>query len=66
MLQKGERTKTEILNTAKELFSNQGFASITMSDLCEATGLSSGGLYRHFSSTEEVFIALLEADKDDW
>lgn len=66
MPQKGEKTKGEILRTAKELFVKKGFASITMSDLCEATGLSRGGLYRHFSSTEEVFIAMLETDKDDW
>lgn len=66
MQQKGERTKGEILITAKELFAEKGFASITMSDLCDATGLSRGGLYRHFSSTDEVFIALLEADKNDW
>lgn len=37
-----------------------------MSGLCEATGLSRGGLYRHFSSTDEVIIALLKEDKDDW
>ena len=66
MQQKGERTKGEILSIAKKLFIEKGFASITMSDLCEATGLSRGGLYRHFSSTDEVFIALLTADKDDW
>lgn len=63
---KGERTKSEILNIAKTMFCEKGFSSITMSDLCEATGLSRGGLYRHFSSTDEVFISLLEADKDDW
>lgn len=63
---KGERTKSEILNIAKKMFCEKGFSSITMSDLCEATGLSRGGLYRHFSSTDEIFIALLEANKDDW
>lgn len=66
MQQKGERTKREILSTAKKVFAQKGFAAITMSDLCEATSLSRGGLYRHFSSTDEVFISLLEADKDDW
>lgn len=65
MPNKGERTKSEILEIAKKFFSQKGYSAITMSDLCEATGLSRGGLYRHFSSTEEVFIALLEADKDD-
>lgn len=66
MIQKGDQTKKKILDTAKKLFSEKGFSSVTMSDLCEATGLSRGGLYRHFSSTEEVFIALLETDKNDW
>lgn len=37
-----------------------------MSALCEATGLSRGGLYGHFLSTDEIFIALLELEKDDW
>lgn len=63
---KGERTKSEIISIAKNEFCKKGFSAVTMSDLCEATGLSRGGLYRHFSSTDEVFIALLEADKDDW
>lgn len=66
MPNKGERTKAEILDTAKKMFSQRGFSSVTMSDLCEATGLSRGGLYRHFSSTDEIFIALFKADKDDW
>lgn len=66
MPKKGERTKSEIINIAKMEFCKKGFSAVSMSDLCEATGLSRGGLYRHFSSTEEVFIALLETDKDDW
>lgn len=66
MERKGERTKIEILSIAKTMFSERGFSTITMSDLCTATGLSRGGLYRHFTSTEEVFIAILKADKEDW
>lgn len=66
MTNKGEHTKAEILTIAKQIFSKNGFSSVTMSDLCEATGLSRGGLYRHFSSTKEVFTALFESDKDNW
>jgi len=66
MVQKGDRTKREILQAAQELFCQHGYAAVTMSDLCAATGLSRGGLYRHYSSTEEVFAALLNLDKDDW
>lgn len=66
MPKKGERTKGEILEIAKKIFLKKGFSTISMSDLCKATGLSRGGLYRHFSSTDQVFLGLLEADKDDW
>ncbi len=66
MADKGNQTKSEILRAACLLFCEKGYAGVTMSDICEATGLSRGGLYRHFSSTEEVFTAMLTADKDDW
>ena len=33
-----------------------------MSDICESTGLSRGGLYRYFSSTGEIFRELTEDD----
>ena len=31
-----------------------------MKDICEATGMSMGGLYSHFGSTREGFEAILE------
>ncbi len=66
MSQRGIQTKNEILKAAKKLFMKKGFVAVTMTDLCEATGLSRGGLYRHFSSTKEIFLALLNNDKDNW
>lgn len=66
MTQKGIQTKKEILETAKKLFMQKGYIAVTMSDLCDATGLSRGGLYRYFSSTSDVFVALLTSDKDNW
>ncbi|MDD3409241.1 MAG: TetR/AcrR family transcriptional regulator [Eubacteriales bacterium] len=63
---KGEQTRETILKAAAPLFVAKGFSGVTMSDLCEATGLSRGGLYRHFGSVAAVFQALLEADKQSW
>ena len=37
-----------------------GFKQVTMKEICTATGMSRGGLYSHFSSTAQVFEALLE------
>ena len=66
MMQKGNQTKNRIIQAAKILFLEKGYASVTMSDVCEATKLSRGGLYRYFDSVEEIFMALLTDDKDSW
>lgn len=52
---KGSQTRNLIKKRAYELFAEKGFNAVTMKDLCEVTGLSRGGLYRHFGSTKEVF-----------
>lgn len=65
MIKKGDRTRTAILETAKELFSDKGYSAVTMKDFCERQGLSRGGLYRHFASTKEIFIAMLDSDRKD-
>jgi AcrR family transcriptional regulator len=60
---KGESTKKMIIDTAAGLFSKKGFKDVSMTDICEATGLSRGGLYRHFSSTSEIFIRLISTEQ---
>ena len=62
---KGDRTKQFILKTAAGLFSQKGFTAVTMKDICEACDLSRGGLYRHFDSTREIFLAVLERERND-
>ena len=60
MATKGERTRESILNAAYALFVKKGFKQVTMKDVCEVTNMSRGGLYSHFSSTSQLFEALLE------
>lgn len=62
---KGDRTKQYILKTAAGLFSQKGFTAVTMKDICDACSLSRGGLYRHYGSTKEIFLEVLERDKND-
>lgn len=57
---KKQRTREHILDKVYYLFAEKGFNAITMKDICIATDLSRGGLYSHFSSTGEVFEAILE------
>lgn len=60
MSSKKERTGELIIEASYSLFAKYGFNRITMKDVCEATGLSRGGLYSHFPGTKEIFEEILE------
>ena len=60
MATKREKTRDSILDASYVLFAAKGFKQVTMKDVCEASGMSRGGLYSHFSSTAMLFEALLE------
>lgn len=61
MGKKGEDTKKLIRERAAYLFAQKGFKNVTMKDICTATGLSRGGLYRHYDSTRQIFLEIIEA-----
>lgn len=61
---KGEKTKQDIRKKAYQLFAEKGFKVVTMKDICERTGLSRGGLYRHYESTEQIFLEIVNAFSD--
>lgn len=60
MVTKGERTKKNIVESARVLFAEYGFHAVTMKDICDSTGLSRGGLYRHYGSTDAIFEELFQ------
>ena len=47
-------TRQRIVAEAAKLFNQHGFEGGSISELMQATGLEKGGIYRHFSSKEEV------------
>ena len=61
---KGKKTKQQIQEKAYQLFAEKGFKEVTMKDICELTGLSRGGLYRHYESTEQIFLEIVNAFSD--
>ena len=61
---KGDKTKQDIQEKAFQLFAEKGFKEVTMKDICELTGLSRGGLYRHYDSTEQIFLEIVNAFSD--
>ena len=60
-----ELKKQMIVNKAKYVFSEKGFKNVTMKDIVDACEISRGGLYLYFSSTEEIFQAVLDMVEDD-
>lgn len=51
---KGEQARRDIVQKAAPLFNRKGFAGTSLTDLMKATGFQKGGIYRHFSSKEEL------------
>ena len=57
---RGEETRQLIKKSSCALFAEKGFKQVTMKDICERTQLSRGGLYCHYSSTQEIFHDILD------
>ena len=53
-MRKGQITRQRIIEEAAPLFNQRGFAGCSMNDVMKASGLEKGGLYRHFSSKDEL------------
>jgi TetR/AcrR family transcriptional repressor of nem operon len=51
---KGEQTRRKIVEAAAPIFNQHGYEGSSLNDLMAATGLKKGGIYRHFSSKEEL------------
>ncbi len=58
---KGERTRGEIVQAAHRLFMKNGYHATSMRQIAQEAGLVVGGLYNHFASKEEIFVAVLLA-----
>ncbi|HKM20738.1 MAG TPA: TetR/AcrR family transcriptional regulator [Lachnospiraceae bacterium] len=68
MGEKSEQKKQFILETARKVFTEKGYKSVTMKDIVDACEISRGGLYLYFDSTEQLFMEVLkieQADTDD-
>lgn len=59
----GDKRREQILQTAFDLFSHKGFSGTTTKDIARAAGVSEAMVFKHFSSKDELYGALLEAKK---
>lgn len=52
--------RATILDAAEQCFSRAGFHQTSMSDICQAAGMSPGNLYRYFPSKEAIIAGITE------
>ncbi len=57
--EKSERSRAQILESALDLFSRQGYRGTSIRDISRAAGVSTGAVYHHFNDKEELFDTLL-------
>jgi TetR/AcrR family transcriptional repressor of nem operon len=53
-MKKGDKTRERIIRQAAPLFNQRGYEGSSMLHVMAATNLEKGGIYRHFSSKEEL------------
>lgn len=61
----GQIRKKEIREAAKKCFLNKGFQLTTMEDVITEVGMSRGGVYHHYASTNEMLKDLM-IDSNDY
>ena len=55
---RGERTQAEITTAAHRLFLERGYHGTSMRDIARVAGVALGGIYNHFASKEDIFLAV--------
>ena len=65
MGEKSAQKKKYILDTARKVFVEKGFMSVTMKDIVEACEISRGGLYLYFESTDQILMEVLQMEADE-
>ncbi|PKL41697.1 MAG: hypothetical protein CVV41_17330 [Candidatus Riflebacteria bacterium HGW-Riflebacteria-1] len=62
----GAQRRGQILETARDLIFTEGFSNFTIRIVAGRVGISEAAIYRHFTSKEELMLALLEALFAPW
>jgi AcrR family transcriptional regulator len=59
----GEETKAALLDAARALFGEHGYAATSLDDVVARAGVTKGALYHHFGGKAELFRAVYEQVK---
>ena len=61
-----EQRKNEIIEACARLYETKGFKEITIKDVSAETSFSRPSIYNYFETREEIFLALLTREYDEW
>jgi AcrR family transcriptional regulator len=56
------QTIATILAAAETLFVRHNYGDVSMRDIAVASGVTTGALYHHFPSKEQLYLAMIQAD----
>lgn len=56
---KGERTRAALIEASYHLFLSRGYHGTSMRDIAQTAGIALGGIYNHFDTKEDIFLAML-------
>ena len=59
-MNKAEKTRNYIIETAAPVFNMKGYVGTSISDITERTGLSKGSIYGNFDNKDELALAALD------
>jgi AcrR family transcriptional regulator len=59
----GSAKRRQIMDGARSAFLSSGFDGASMNDIARAAGVSKGTLYAYFNSKDELFEAIIRAEK---
>lgn len=58
-----EHTRTLLLDAAEKLFAGRGLEGAALEEIADAAGYTRGAIYAHFGSKEELFLAVIERQR---
>lgn len=66
MMADTQKTRERLVDEMARLVQTKGFNSTSINDIIHAVGIKKGTLYYYFSGKEELGLAVLERDRDDF
>lgn len=65
-VERSERTRTRLIEAARELFADRGYANVPVEEVVRRAGVTRGALYHQFpGGKEDLFAAVFDAVEED-